>query len=123
MEPTGQDAAKDLPEFSFSAAAADRIRVVLEDHGEPSEGLRVGVRGGGCNGYSYFLEVAPADSIREGKDEVFEAHGTRVIVDRRSLKLLRGTLLDFDTSLIGAAFKFVNPNATQSCGCGSSFSV
>jgi iron-sulfur cluster assembly accessory protein len=123
-EPTDgpREAAPDAPEFAFTEAAAKKIASLIADQEPKAIGLRVGVRGGGCSGLSYFMDVAPAGSIKE-KDLVFERDGAKVIVDHRSIKFLRGTELDWVSNLMGESFKFVNPNVKKSCGCGSSFSV
>src|SRR4029450_12098670 len=79
-------------------------------------GLRLGVRGGGCSGFSYVIEFAKR--IREGKDLVFDYDGLRVVIDRRSLEFLRGATLDWEQKLLGYGFKWQNPNAKGGCGCG-----
>ena len=86
---------------------------------EPVEGLRIGVSGGGCSGlqYTMALEKASADG-----DTVLEFGDVTVFVDENSVPLLDGVKVDFLDSLEGSGFKFENPNATKSCGCGSSFS-
>lgn len=82
--------------------------------------LRVGVKGGGCSGFSYVLDLT--ENIKD-TDEVFEQHGVRVICDPRSLTYLNGVMVDFKDEVMGRGFVFENPNATSSCGCGSSFSA
>jgi iron-sulfur cluster assembly accessory protein len=89
--------------------------------------LRVGVRSGGCSGMSYTMDVVPAAEIRPD-DEVYtyepDGHPSfRVICDPKSLLYIYGMQLDFSSALIGGGFNFTNPNATQTCGCGSSFAV
>ncbi|AAP99183.1 MULTISPECIES: HesB/IscA family protein [Prochlorococcus] len=89
--------------------------------------LRVGVRSGGCSGMSYTMDFVNSDAI-EQEDEVYEYQpfdGTafRVICDPKSLLYIYGMQLDFSNELIGGGFNFTNPNATQTCGCGSSFAV
>ncbi|MEI7952345.1 MAG: iron-sulfur cluster assembly accessory protein [Synechococcaceae cyanobacterium ELA182] len=89
--------------------------------------LRVGVRSGGCSGMSYTMDFVDADAI-QGDDEtyVYEpagAPGFRVVCDPKSLLYIYGMQLDFSSALIGGGFNFTNPNATQTCGCGSSFAV
>ena len=111
------------PGFAFTPEAAAKIRTLVESWEKPAIGLRVAVRGGGCSGFSYFMEVCEADAVNEEKDERFENHGATVIIDRRSLKVIGGTELHWKSSLMGAAFEFRNPQAKQTCGCGSSFST
>lgn len=82
--------------------------------------LRVSVVGGGCSGMSYKLDF---DSNTGDKDKIFEFGGVRVAVDPKSYLFLKGMTLDFSAGLNGRGFEFSNPNASKSCGCGSSFSV
>jgi len=82
--------------------------------------LRVGVKGGGCSGFSYLLDLT---ENQKETDETFEHFGVTVIVDPKSLLYLDGTTIDFKDEVMGRGFVFQNPNATTSCGCGSSFSV
>jgi iron-sulfur cluster assembly protein len=101
--------------------AAAHIQRMLERRGQGETGLRIGIRAGGCSGFEYTFAWEPA--ARE-TDAVFEgANGARVFVDPRSLRLLDGTVLDYDTSLISRGFTFSNPHAKSTCGCGVSFSV
>lgn len=82
--------------------------------------LRVGVKGGGCSGFSYTLDITEAKS---DMDEEWESEGVTVICDSKSLLYLEGTTVDFKDEVMGRGFVFTNPNSTSSCGCGSSFSV
>lgn len=82
--------------------------------------LRIGVKGGGCSGFSYSLDLTETKSEN---DECWEQHGIQVICDGKSLLYLEGTTVDFKDEVMGRGFVFSNPNATSSCGCGSSFSV
>jgi iron-sulfur cluster assembly protein len=107
--------------IQITATAATQIRKLMAHRGMSQGGLRVGVKAGGCSGLSYFFawEEAP----RSG-DEVFEGpQGSRIFVDRKSHAVLKGTVLDFNTNLVGRGFVLNNPNAKSSCGCGVSFSV
>ncbi len=103
-------------------SAVERIRAVMAKEGiEPEEGgLRLGVKGGGCSGLSYAISF---DARPRPQDRVFEFDGVRVFVDPKSLVYLRGITLDYEETLIRQGFTFSNPNATRSCGCGTSFSV
>ena len=89
--------------------------------------LRVGVRSGGCSGMSYTMDFVPAsDTLDDDESYDYESsdgQGFRVICDPKSLLYIYGMQLDFSTALIGGGFNFTNPNATQTCGCGSSFAV
>ncbi len=82
--------------------------------------IRVSVKGGGCSGLMYDLSFDP--EIKEA-DQIFEAKGVKILVDKKSLLYLLGTQLDFSSGLNGKGFQFVNPNASRTCGCGESFSV
>ena len=82
--------------------------------------LRVGVKGGGCSGFSYSLDLT---ETKTDDDEVSVQHGIEVICDPKSNLYLDGTKVDFKDEVMGRGFVFENPNATSSCGCGSSFSV
>jgi iron-sulfur cluster assembly protein len=108
--------------IAITENAGKQIRKLITKQGLPeSGGLRVGVKAGGCSGYSYVFawETGPKPT-----DDVFEGpEGARVFVDRKSHRLLAGTTLDYDTSLISRGFFFDNPNATSTCGCGVSFSA
>lgn len=83
-------------------------------------GLRVSVKPTGCSGYQYI--VAPADTTTE-QDKIFESQGVKVIVDKLSLPLLKGTKMDYLRQGLNEGFQFANPNVQQTCGCGESFSV
>lgn len=82
--------------------------------------LRVGVKGGGCSGFSYILDLTES---QKDNDELFEQHGVKIICDPKSLLYLRGVTVDFRDEIMARGFVFNNPNASSSCGCGSSFSV
>lgn len=101
--------------------AATQIEKLLAKQYAEASGLRVGVKAGGCSGFEYVFEweVGPRDT-----DLVFEGpRGVRVWIDPRSHRLLDGTTLDYDTSLLSRGFVFQNPHAKSTCGCGTSFSV
>ena len=104
--------------IAITETAARKIRTLMTKQGISDGGLRVGVKGGGCSGLSYTF--AWEKEARLG-DEVFEGHGAKLFVDKKSYLFLNGTTLDYDTALLGKGFVFNNPNAKQSCGCGSSF--
>lgn len=104
--------------ISVTDKAVQEIRRTLEEK-EAGLCVRLEVQGGGCSGLSYKLSY---DAAQE-RDHVIEIKGVRVIVDRKSAIYLRGTTLDFNDGLNGRGFTFINPNATNTCGCGESFSV
>lgn len=91
----------------------------VEGHSEENH-IRVGVEGGGCSGLMYNLEF---DSQSKPTDMIFEDKGIKIVVDKKSILYLAGTVLDFSDGLNGKGFQFVNPNATRTCGCGESFAV
>jgi iron-sulfur cluster assembly protein len=107
----------------LSETAAKEIKSIIADQQLPADKtrLRVGVKGGGCSGFSYVLDLVeeePAES-----DEQFESHGIQILVDSRSALYLSGVEVDFKDEVMGRGFVFKNPNATSSCGCGHSFSA
>jgi iron-sulfur cluster assembly protein len=107
--------------IQMTDAAAAHIRKMLAKRDRGETGLRLGVKAGGCSGFEYAFawETTP----RRG-DSVFDStDGARVFVDPKSLQLLDGTVLDYDTSLLSKGFMVNNPHATQTCGCGTSFSA
>jgi iron-sulfur cluster assembly accessory protein len=103
---------------SLTPKAAEMVQATMAKEGARGFGLRVGVVGGGCSGFQYHLafEEHPA-----ADDVVFEQNGVTLFVDPTSQPHLQGVTLDYVTGLNGAGFKFLNPNASRTCGCGSSF--
>ena len=100
--------------------AIEKVKEILSQQDPKPTGLRVGVVGGGCSGFSYQMNF---ETESNGMDQVFEYDGLQVFVDQTSLMYLDGTRLDYVDGLEGAGFKFDNPNVKSTCGCGSSFSV
>lgn len=101
-------------------AAKQVVKVKAENNIPESHGLRLGVKGGGCSGLSYVLGF---DEKPKETDKILNIHGVTVFVDPKSLFYLSGTVLDFSDGLNGKGFVFNNPQATKTCGCGSSFGV
>jgi iron-sulfur cluster assembly accessory protein len=117
MSQSAQEAAPAA--VSLSERAAKRIAEIAA--GEPDTPLlRVSVEGGGCSGFSYKFDLVAAS---DPDDLVIERAGARVLIDPVSLQYLTGSEIDFVDDLIGSTFKIHNPNATASCGCGTSFSI
>ena len=105
--------------FGLSLSAAERITHMLNDEPQGSF-FRVAVLGGGCSGFQYDFSI---DQKRNDDDTVYTAHGVDVVVDDISIELIDHAELDYVQDLIGSYFAVTNPNATASCGCGTSFSV
>ena len=107
---------------TMTEAAVKRVRVLCKKRQTPDAVLRVGVRGGGCSGLSYFMDFVEE---AEEKDKLFEfgEPAITLAVDRKSYLFLNGTEIDFKDEIMGRGFVFNNPNATTTCGCGSSFSA
>ena len=107
--------------IGITERAVKEVRRIVEEQSLPeSTVLRVGVKGGGCSGFSYSLGFD--DTIHE-TDQEFEDQGVTVVCDPKSFLYLNGTAVDFEESLMGRGFKFSNPNASKTCGCGESFTV
>lgn len=108
------------PIVTLTEKASEMVKLAMERDGTRGYGLRVGVLGGGCSGFQYNLsfEERPAPD-----DLVFEQGGVTIFVEQASRPHLQGMTLDYVTGLHGAGFKFLNPNATRTCGCGSSFAT
>jgi len=103
----------------FTDAAIDAVRNAVKEEGEPGDALRVSVVGGGCSGYQYNLDF---DKEARMDDLVIERGDVKIFIDSISAGYLRGTTVDYISGLHGTGFKFNNPNAKRTCGCGSSFS-
>ncbi len=118
METTDQTSS--TPVITLSEAALTEVKRLMNLQGLTEVGLRLGVKGGGCSGLSYTVnfdvKIGPHDSV-------YEVDGIKVIVDAKSAIYLQGTQLDFQKDLMSGTFKFVNPNAQKTCGCGESFSA
>ena len=105
--------------ITLTAAAAGRVSSFLANRGK-GLGVRLGVKTSGCSGMAYVIEFV--DETNEG-DTIFEDHGVKVIIDKKSLIYLDGTELDFGKEGLNEGFKFNNPNAKNQCGCGESFTI
>jgi iron-sulfur cluster assembly protein len=107
----------------LSETAAKEIKKIIVDQNLPAEQtkLRVGVKGGGCSGFSYMLDLT--EEPKTENDEEIEAHGLKILVDMKSYLYLNGVEIDFKDEVMGRGFVFKNPNATSTCGCGSSFTA
>ena len=105
---------------NLTPRAAEKVKEIRDAEGLAEQGLRVRVIGGGCAGFSYdlFFEDETTDM-----DQTFKSHGIPIYVDMMSAQYVEGTEIDYVEGLQGAGFKFVNPQAKQTCGCGSSFAT
>ena len=108
------------PVITLTEAAVKEVKRLVNVQGITDGGLRLGVKGGGCSGLSYTINF---DEKVGPHDQVYEFDGVKVIVDAKSAIYLQGTQLDYHKDLMGGSFKFVNPNANKTCGCGESFSA
>jgi iron-sulfur cluster assembly protein len=126
METMGEQTRETAPTLSVSARAVEAIARQMKKRGTPEASLRLGIRGGGCSGFTYVIEFH--DGPPHGRDRILDhvtSDGTkvRVVVDPKSLVYLNGTVLEWEQTLMHQGFKFANPNEKSGCGCGSSFSV
>jgi iron-sulfur cluster insertion protein len=112
--------AADSLEFSLTERAARRVAYLIEQEGQQGLMLRVAVSGGGCSGFQYGFSF---DDTVNPDDRTFERDGVITVVDETSLELLNGAQVDFVEDLGASSFRITNPNASSSCGCGSSFAV
>lgn len=104
--------------ITLTASAASKIKDILKSEHKEGSALRLAVKGGGCSGYTYALNI---EDNKTTHDQIFEDKEVRIIVDPKSFIYLNGTELDYSEGLTGSGFTFKNPNVTRSCGCGSSF--
>ena len=112
--------------ITIAQSAVDAIALQIAKRGVSGTALRVGIRGGGCSGFSYVIEFHDGDP--HARDVVYDLKATdgtdvRVVVDKKSLLYLNGSTLEWEKTLMRQGFKFVNPNEKASCGCGTSFQV
>lgn len=106
----------------LTETAAREIQTIIQQQELDADNirLRVGVKGGGCSGFSYLLDLTEQ---HRDTDEIFDENGVKIVCDPKSYLYLNGTTIDFKDEVMGRGFVFNNPNATSSCGCGSSFSA
>lgn len=115
-----QNTGTQAPVITLTAAAIKEVKRLINVQGLTEGGLRLGVKGGGCSGLSYTINF---DEKVGPYDQVYDIEGVKVIVDAKSAIYLQGTQLDYQKDLMSGSFKFVNPNANKTCGCGESFSA
>ena len=117
--PTSTPEVKNAP-LTLTASAIAKVKEIMAQQTPVPSGLRVGVVGGGCSGFSYSMQF---ETGAGAMDKTYEYDGLQVYVDATSLMYLQGATVDYIETLEGAGFKFDNPNTKSTCGCGSSFSV
>jgi iron-sulfur cluster assembly protein len=107
--------------ITLSESAAKEIKKIIKEQNLPENEtkLRVGVKGGGCSGFSYMLDLT--EEPKSEMDEEMDERGVKILVDMKSYLYLNGVEIDFKDEVMGRGFVFKNPNATSTCGCGSSF--
>lgn len=110
----------EAPLVQLTKSAAERVAVLAAAEGNPALMLRLAVSGGGCSGFSYGFSL---DGAVTGDDRVYEFFGAKLVIDDVSLDLLKGSQIDYVDDLMAASFRIINPNATSTCGCGTSFSA
>ena len=106
--------------ITLTPTAIAKVKEIMAQQNPAPAGLRVGVVGGGCSGFSYSMSFENSSGLM---DKVFDMEGLKVYVDATSVMYLNGCIVDYIETLEGAGFKFENPNVKSTCGCGSSFSV
>ena len=111
---------KKVAPITLTANAVNKVKEIMAQQNPVPAGLRVGVVGGGCSGFSYSMQFENGAGMM---DKTFDMDGLKVFVDATSVMYLNGCIVDYVETLEGAGFKFENPNVKSTCGCGSSFSV
>lgn len=111
---------KDNLDLGLTESAVEQIKKLVARDSRPGCGLRIAVADGGCSGYSYKLDF---DNEQRSNDIVLDRNGVKIFIDKDSSPYLAGTVIDFVGGLYGGGFRFTNPNATATCGCGTSFSA
>ncbi len=124
--PSGQVPASKKLGITITQSAVDAVSAQIKKRNVPGTALRVGIRGGGCSGFSYVVEFH--DGEPRARDVVYDLKATdgtdvRIVVDKKSLIYLNGSTFDWEKTLMRQGFKFLNPNEKSSCGCGTSFTV
>jgi iron-sulfur cluster assembly protein len=107
--------------LTITKGAASFATEKLEKRGTPEAAIRLGIKGGGCSGFSYVIQFE--DGEPKERDYAYEVDGVRFVVDKKSLVYLAGSVFDYEKTLMFQGFKFRNPNEAASCGCGHSFTV
>ncbi|MCW8853166.1 MAG: iron-sulfur cluster assembly protein IscA [Gammaproteobacteria bacterium] len=106
--------------LTITQPAAERVKAFLDNRGK-GVGVRLGVKTSGCSGMAYVIEFV--DEVNEGEDVLFEDNDVTIVVDKKSLVYLDGTIIDYAKEGLNEGFKFTNPNESDRCGCGESFII
>ena len=114
------NAATDMTPLNFTDSAANKVKALIEEEGNPDLKLRVFVTGGGCSGFQYGFTF---DEVQNDDDTVMQKNGVTLLIDAMSMQYMMGAEIDYTEGLEGAQFVIKNPTAVSTCGCGSSFSV
>jgi iron-sulfur cluster insertion protein len=114
------NAATEMSPFNFTDSAANKVKALIEEEGNPELKLRVFVTGGGCSGFHYGFTF---DEVTNEDDMVMQKNGVTLLIDPMSMQYMMGAEIDYTEGLEGAQFVIKNPNAVSTCGCGSSFST
>ncbi len=114
------NAATEMTPLNFTDSAANKVKALIEEEGNPDLKLRVFVTGGGCSGFQYGFTF---DEVQNDDDTVMQKNGVTLLIDAMSMQYMMGAEIDYTEGLEGAQFVIKNPNAVSTCGCGSSFSV
>lgn len=123
LKPSGKKKVRKVAQqtipVKLTERAVKRVQQLMARQGDPDLILRIGVRAGGCAGLEYVLKL---EKEVKPQDQLYEVEGVKVVMDPKSAQLLEGTTLDYTGELLGSGFRFHNPRAKRSCGCGTSFS-
>ena len=114
------NAATDMSPLNFTDNAANKVKSLIDEEGNPDLKLRVFVTGGGCSGFQYGFTF---DEVQNEDDMMMQKNGVTLLIDPMSMQYMMGAEIDYTEGLEGAQFVIKNPNAVSTCGCGSSFSV
>ena len=121
VQPDSQHIDEPYTPVTLTAKAVEMVKITRDQEGiDASHGLRIAVRGGGCSGFEYALDF---ESEARDNDWIYDQEGLTIYVDSVSARYLEGTSIDYVLGMAGAGFKFINPQARGTCGCGSSFAV
>ena len=121
MSAVAENVSTEMPQpLLFTDSAAAKVAELIAEEGNPDLKLRVFVQGGGCSGFQYGLMIEESGGVG---DQQFESNGVRLFVDPVSVSYLKGAEVDFVDTITGGGFTIKNPNASSTCGCGSSFSA